>query len=107
MLVLGPTSLLMKLRAARLSQRHQLRRPRHATHLDAGDTVQWAHSVGEIVTALAGAGLTMNTVHEHLSSDRNDRPDVLTRGHDDRWRLALWNHPLPALLAITASKPST
>jgi len=75
-----------------------------AAVLAAQSTVQWAHSVGEIVTALTHAGLRLDQLHEHLSSDRDDRPGVLTQGTDRRWRLQVWDHDLPVLLSLTATK---
>ena len=66
--------------------------------------MQWAHSVGEIVTALTHTGLRLDQLHEHLSSDRDDRPGVLTHGTDRRWRLQVWDHDLPVLLSLTATK---
>lgn len=74
--------------------------------LTAADTIQWAHSVGEIITAVAKAGLRIEQVDEPLSSDHNDRPGVLTAGTDGRWRLDIWGKPLPVLLAVLASKPA-
>ncbi len=75
-----------------------------AVVLAAQTTVQWAHSVGEIVTPLCRAGLRLDQLHEQLSSDRDDRPGVLAQGTDGQWRLQIWDHDLPVLLAITATK---
>lgn len=72
--------------------------------LKAGDTVQWAHSVGEILTAITRAGLHIIEVREPLSSDLNIRPDVLTENHDGRWGLNIWPYSLPVLIAFTATK---
>ncbi len=72
--------------------------------LTAMETVQWAHSVGDITTALCRSGLRLDHLEEHLSCDRDDRPGVLVRGADDRWRLRLWDHDLPVLLSIAATK---
>jgi hypothetical protein len=52
--------------------------------LKAGDTVQWAHSVGEILTAITRAGPHISEVREPLSSELNIRPDVLTENHNGR-----------------------
>lgn len=72
--------------------------------LPATETVQWAHSLGEITTAICRSGLRLDLLNEHLSSDRDDRPGVLTRSTDQRWRLQLWNHDLPVLFSLMASK---
>ena len=75
-----------------------------AVVLSAQDTVQWAHSLGEIVTAITGAGLRLEQLHEHLSTDRDDRPGVLTLGSDGRWRLQVWDQDLPVLFNLTTMK---
>jgi SAM-dependent methyltransferase len=73
--------------------------------LGAGATVQWAHSVGEIVTAVAASGLRIDEVREPLTSELNIRPDVLTADAHGHWGLNVWPKPLPVLLALTATKP--
>ncbi|WP_322779460.1 class I SAM-dependent methyltransferase [Frankia sp. Cas4] len=75
-----------------------------AAVLRAQTTVQWAHSLGEIVTALTGAGLRLELLHEHLSTDRDDRPGVFALGDDGRWRLQVWDQDLPVLFSLTATK---
>ncbi|MEW2272793.1 class I SAM-dependent methyltransferase [Streptomyces griseofuscus] len=73
--------------------------------LENRETVQWSHSLGELVSAFAAAGLRIDTVEEHLTSERNDRDGVLTQGADGLWRLQLWEYPLPVLFSIRATKP--
>jgi len=68
------------------------------------ETVQWAHSVGEIVTALCRAGLRVVEVAEHLDSEADERPGVLVAGDDGRWRLPVAGQNLPVLLSVVAVK---
>jgi SAM-dependent methyltransferase len=70
------------------------------------ETVQWSHSLGEITSAIAGAGLRVEILREHLSSDRNDRESVLQQGADGRWRLRIWPYDLPVLFSLAAAKPA-
>ncbi len=74
--------------------------------LTAGETVQWAHSVGQIVTALAGH-LNIEEVREPLTCESDLRPGVLTSDAQGRWGLRIWEQPLPVLLAVTAIHPPT
>ncbi len=67
-------------------------------------TVQWSHSVGEIVSAVAAAGLRIDVLEEHLSTDYNDRPSVLTQDCDGRWRLRVWDYDLPVLVSLAATR---
>ncbi|MGV4926043.1 class I SAM-dependent methyltransferase [Streptomyces sp. BHT-5-2] len=73
--------------------------------LENRDTIQWSHSLGELVSAFAAAGLRTDSLEEHLTSERNDRDGVLTQGADGLWRLQLWEYPLPVLFSICATKP--
>ncbi len=75
-----------------------------AVVLSAQTTVQWAHSLGEIVIAITRAGLRLEQLHEHLFTDRDDRPGVLTPGNDGRWRLQIWDRDLPVLFSLAATK---
>lgn len=72
--------------------------------LSATETVQWAHSVGEITTALCRSGLRLDRLGEHLSSDRADCPGVLEHDRDGRRRLRLWDQDLPVLPSLAARK---
>ncbi|MGI5338114.1 class I SAM-dependent methyltransferase [Streptomyces sp. CA-181903] len=76
-----------------------------STPLRHQETVQWSHSLGEIVSAVAGAGLRVEVLDEYLSSDRDDRGSVLRQGQDGRWRLRIWPHDLPVLFGLAAVKP--
>ncbi|MGW7573860.1 class I SAM-dependent methyltransferase [Streptomyces sp. NPDC054765] len=73
--------------------------------LENRETVQWSHSLGELVSACAAAGLRIDSVEEHLTSERNDREGVLTQGTDGLWRLQLWEYPLPVLFSVCATRP--
>jgi SAM-dependent methyltransferase len=47
----------------------------------------WNHSLGEIVSALISAGLTIEFLHEFPFSIEGSMFKALERGEDDRWRL--------------------
>jgi SAM-dependent methyltransferase len=72
----------------------------------ASATVQWAHSLGEVVTAVARAGLRVDRLVEHLSAEVDHRGGVLVRGSDGRWRLPVGGQDLPVLFGLAASKPA-
>ncbi|MEU6034318.1 class I SAM-dependent methyltransferase [Actinomadura sp. NPDC047616] len=69
-------------------------------------TVQFAHSLGEIVTAAATAGLHVIRLDEHL-----DAPLDLGRGippdADGRYRFRLNGRNLPLLYTLIAERPAT
>jgi hypothetical protein len=62
----------------------------------------WFHPVGEIVTALATAGLRIERVRE-LPVDLRQRTPGMTRTDEGFWQLP--GDPIPLLLAITATRP--
>jgi SAM-dependent methyltransferase len=67
--------------------------------------VQYAHSLGEIVTATLAAGLRPVGLTEHLSSplrrNADDRPDP-----DGRYRVRVNGHCLPVLYTLIAERPA-
>jgi SAM-dependent methyltransferase len=74
--------------------------------LEAMPTVQYAHSLGEVVTAAADAGLAVRRLEEHLEADRDPRgmgPEVEP---DGRYRLRSGGHPLPIMFTLIAQKVS-
>ena len=68
------------------------------------DNVQWAHSLGEIVSAICLSGMRLQRLSEHMSSDRNDRPGVLSLSHDNRWCLRILAQDLPVLFSLVCVK---
>lgn len=66
-------------------------------------TVQWQHGLGEIVTALAGAGLHIDFVHEH-DYTLYPRFENLTEDNG-RYRLPAGQPRVPLLFSLRASKP--
>jgi hypothetical protein len=68
-------------------------------------SVEYGHSLGEIVTAAIAAGLRVDALHEHLDTDRDPRGRVLTRDDDGRCRLRLDGELLPVLFTLVASRP--
>jgi SAM-dependent methyltransferase len=72
-------------------------------HVAATATIQYAHDLGEVVTAAAGAGLRVDALHEHLDSDVDPRGDLLPRDADGRHRLRLSGERLPVLYTLLAT----
>ena len=72
----------------------------------ANDSVQYAHSLGEIVTAAVSAGLHVDALYEHLDAAIDGRGGVLAREADGRFRLRIGGEPLPVLFTLLASKPA-
>jgi SAM-dependent methyltransferase len=67
-------------------------------------TVQFQHTVGEIVTAIAGAGLRIEFLHEH-DFDAFQRFDSLQPHADGSYRLPPGRPRIPMLLSLRASRP--
>jgi SAM-dependent methyltransferase len=65
---------------------------------------EWHHSLGEIVTSLAAAGLTIEFLHEFPFSGWWALPGMV-RGDDGWWRLPEHNDSVPQLYSIKAHKP--
>jgi hypothetical protein len=70
-----------------------------------GGNVNYAHSLGEVVSAAVRAGLRVDALHEHLDLDFDPRGNILTRDDDGRYRLRLGDQPLPLLFTLLAAKP--
>lgn len=68
-------------------------------------TVQYAHSLGEIVTAAVDAGLSIVSLTEHLESpvdaSGNATPDL-----DEQFRLRMSGQCLPMLYTLIAQRPA-
>jgi SAM-dependent methyltransferase len=68
-------------------------------------SIQFGHSLGEIVTAALRAGLRIEALHEHLEVDRDPRGDLLAPGADGRYRLRITGERLPILYTLIAARP--
>jgi SAM-dependent methyltransferase len=66
-------------------------------------TVEYAHSLGEVVTAALGAGLRIDALHEHLDAVRDGR-GMLEPEADGRRRLRVTGEVLPLLYTLKASR---
>ncbi len=64
---------------------------------------EWTHSMGDIVTSLAEAGLRIEYLHEfpHISFESHP---WLTRGDDGMWRYDAHPESLPMMFSILARK---
>jgi SAM-dependent methyltransferase len=71
----------------------------------ATDTVEYGHSLGEVVTAAIRAGLKIERLDEQMDADFDPRGDVLARGEDGRYRLRIGGEDLPVLFTLVARKP--
>lgn len=68
------------------------------------ENVQYAHSLGEIVTATAGAGLRVRALLEHLDSPIEVAGFGAPKGDDGRFRRTLDGYPVPLLYTLIADK---
>jgi len=68
-----------------------------------GQNVNYAHSLGEVVSAAVRAGLRVDALHEHLDVGFDPRGNVLSREEDDRYRLRLTGQPMPLLFTLLAT----
>jgi SAM-dependent methyltransferase len=73
--------------------------------LAATQTVQYGHSLGEVVTAAVQAGLRVERLEEHVDMDLDPRGDVLAREDDGRYRLRLGPEALPVAFTLIARRP--
>jgi 2-polyprenyl-3-methyl-5-hydroxy-6-metoxy-1,4-benzoquinol methylase len=70
-----------------------------------GQNVNYAHSLGETVSAAIRAGLRIDALHEHLDTSFDPRGNLLTKEDDGRHRLRLGDQPLPLLFTLLATNP--
>lgn len=70
-------------------------------------TVEQGHSLGEIVTAAAGAGLVVERLGEHVATESDCGRDILPRDPDGlfRWRFGEQGELLPILYSLRARRP--
>jgi hypothetical protein len=68
-------------------------------------SVNYAHSLGEIVNAALAAGLKIEHLEEHVEADFDPRGDVLARDDDGRYRLRVDGELVPFLFTLVAAKP--
>jgi SAM-dependent methyltransferase len=73
--------------------------------VEATRTVEFAHSVGEVVTAAVRAGLRVEQLVEHLDADFDPRGSVLAHEDDGHFRLRLGGLPAPVLYTLIAQRP--
>ena len=68
------------------------------------DALEYAHSLGEVVTAAIGAGLRIDGLREHMDTVREHRGGVLPQEADGRYRLRVDGEVLPVLYTLLASR---
>ena len=66
-------------------------------------SVQYAHSLGEVLTAALDARLRVDALREHLEVERDPRGTLLVREPDGRHRLRIDGELLPVLFTLMAS----
>jgi SAM-dependent methyltransferase len=76
----------------------------HEGELAAPESVEWNHGLGEIVTALADAGLTLAAFEEHDSVPFDFRPGDTTMDERGRYRLRDRPERLAASYTLQATK---
>ncbi|WP_203973198.1 class I SAM-dependent methyltransferase [Planotetraspora silvatica] len=74
--------------------------------MPAQETIQYPHSLGEIVTAAADAGLTIKHLGEHIATDLDPR-SILKQGEDGLYRLPFGDSHLPILYSLRAVSPGS
>jgi hypothetical protein len=73
-----------------------------SAHVETPTEYGWDHSLGEIVTALADAGLRIEMLKEHPFL--NWKLDFCVQGEDGRWRLPKGDGELPLMFSILATR---
>jgi SAM-dependent methyltransferase len=69
------------------------------------ETVEYGHSLGEIVTAALSAGLRIQHFEEHFEADFDPRGNLLEPEEDGRYRVRVDGELLPLLFTLVAAKP--
>jgi SAM-dependent methyltransferase len=69
------------------------------------ETVEYGHSLAEIVMAALGAGLRLQHLEEHMEADFDPRGNLLEPEEDGRYRLRVDGELLPVLFTLVAAKP--
>ncbi len=73
--------------------------------IEATTTVQYAHSLGEVVTAAVESGLEVRWLEERTESSRDHRGDLPGPDPDGRYRMRLGGQPVPLEYTLIADKP--
>ncbi|MFI1204424.1 class I SAM-dependent methyltransferase [Streptomyces sp. BHT-5-2] len=68
-------------------------------------SVEWQHSLGDVVSAVAGAGLRLEFLHEHEMT-LFQRFGVLRRGTDGYYRFPADRPRIPLMYSLKATKPA-
>jgi SAM-dependent methyltransferase len=71
----------------------------------ATETVEFGHSLAEVVNAALAAGLKVQRLDEHLECDFDPRGDMLAPEDDGRYRLRVDGEVMPLLFTLVAAKP--
>ncbi len=77
-----------------------------AAKVQATKTVQYAHSLGEVVTAAVDAGLVVRWLAERTDAPRDYRGELPGPEADGRFRLRLGGEPIPMLYSLVADRPA-
>ena len=77
-----------------------------AARIQATKTVQYAHSLGEVVTAAIDAGLVVRWLAERTDTPRDYRGELAAPEPDGRFRLRLGGEPIPMLYSLVADRPA-
>ncbi len=72
--------------------------------VEATKTIEFAHSLGEVVTAAVEAGLVVDALHEALETDREHRGGLLPQEADGMYRLRVSGEALPVLYTLLAHR---
>ncbi|MFD5023869.1 class I SAM-dependent methyltransferase [Streptomyces sp. NPDC058373] len=106
----GETDTPLALRHDYLAGRGAIRRDATYTYTDgpavqgATESVEWMHGLGEVVTALVGAGLVVELLREDEELPFPRWPEMV-RTKSGRWRLPDASPRIPLLFALRARRP--
>jgi SAM-dependent methyltransferase len=75
-----------------------------SAHLESTVTVQYAHGIGEVVSAAIAAGLSIIHLGEQTHSPCDFRGDLGRSDSDGRYRLRLGGQPIPLLYTVLARR---
>lgn len=66
---------------------------------------EWVYSLGDVINAVAGAGLKIEFLHEFPFSEHQMLPELMSQDADGHWRLKEHAESIPFTFSLKATKP--
>lgn len=66
---------------------------------------EWVYTMGDVINALAGAGLRIEFLHEFSHCEYQMLPELMEKDAEGYWRLKKQTESVPFIFSIKATKP--